>query len=57
MFDCVIKGGTIGDSSGQEPYAGGIGPVGQKIIRLGDIDEHERSGLLTLPASLCVSAL
>ncbi len=40
-YDVILRGGTIYDGSGGEPYVGDVALAGEKIAALGDIGEAE----------------
>lgn len=55
-LDLIIKGGTIFDGSGSEPFSGDIGIVGDQIVAVGPVDDNalahktiEASGLAVAP--------
>jgi len=54
MYDLLIKGGTIVDGTGGEPYTGDVGINGDRIVAVGTVDAPARRtidarGLLVTP--------
>src|SRR5213075_3115002 len=44
-YDVVLRGGTIYDGSGGEPYVGDVALAGDRIAALGHVDGHGRREL------------
>ncbi|MCH7906993.1 MAG: D-aminoacylase [Chloroflexi bacterium] len=59
-FDLIIRGGTIYDGSGGEPFSADVGVTGDRITALGDLteaaaaDEIDASGMAVAPGFIDV---
>jgi len=57
MYDLIIRGGTIVDGTGGEPYLGDVAVQGERIVAVGEVTasarrEIDAAGMIVTPAHL-----